>query len=107
MSEHSFSVPKILVVDNKKVSFARYLEGPEAYSEMELRHSGLQALYLNNSEEEILEAVKEMFLRISNEHINESSHQETINSIRKYRNAVGFGDISTRFLQMHEKWFLT
>lgn len=106
MSEHSFSVPKILVVDNEKVNFARYLDSPEAYSELDLKHSGLQAIYLNNSGQDILDAVEEMFLRITNEHKDEDIYQENINSIRKNRNAVGFGELSTRFLQKHEKWFL-
>ena len=93
MSEHSFSVPKILVVDNEKVNFARYLESPEAYSEIDLKYSGLQAVYLNNSEEDILDAVKEMLSRITNEHKNENIYQNTVNSIRKNQNAVGFGEL--------------
>jgi putative glycosyltransferase (TIGR04372 family) len=88
-------------------SFSQIIGSNSGYWEKNLREiSALGFELIDNSEEEILEATKDMFHFVEKGNHN-ALLKSRVNEIRKSCNAVGYGQISPSFLHRNENWFLS
>lgn len=99
-------LPKIYFYKGSRCSFARLVDSLEGYSETNLKEKEkLGFKLLENTEDEILEATKDM-LRGA-ESINKSNSNVKLKKIREHFNVIGYGKIAPSFLDKHERWFLS
>ena len=99
-------LPKVYFYKGSRCSFARLVDSLEGYSETNLKEKEkLGFKLLENTEDEILEATKDM-LRGA-ESINKSNSNVKLKKIREHFNVIGYGKIAPSFLDKHERWFLS
>lgn len=108
-SEHSIHLPKTYTdSDAKPASFTQMLSSPFGYGELTLEQYRKMGINIReNTSLEILEAVQEMFSRISGEVI--SLDQEFDFEIDRIRNLFPWtskGRIANSFLRRNSDWFL-
>jgi putative glycosyltransferase (TIGR04372 family) len=105
-SKGSMCLPKLWKYNGQLLSYAQIVNSPEGYSETDLRQKAKNGYLLQeNSQDEILDATKEMFRYFENEK-RDSVLTRKLYSIRQDLNVVGFGEIPISFLEKHESWFL-
>jgi len=108
-SKHSFHLPKIyLKRDKSKPSFAEILSSPFGFGELTLKEYAKLGIYVQeNTAEEILEAVIEMFNRISGGiPPREAEFDARVSAIRSQFEWTAKGRFSNSYLQANENWFL-
>jgi putative glycosyltransferase (TIGR04372 family) len=108
-SKHSFHLPKVyLRNDNSRPSFTEMLSSSFGFGELTIQEYAKRGLrVIENSPEEIKEAVIEMFLRISGSTLPRDEEFELrINDIRSQFEWTSKGRISNSYLQANENWFI-
>lgn len=105
-SKGTLWLPKIWVKDGEMCSYEKVISSLEGYSETNLREKE-KAGYrvLENSEDEILEATKDM-LGLSKPLFHGTKYKKQINDIRQHYKVVGYGEIAPSYLDKHSDWFL-
>ncbi len=99
-------LPKVYFYKGSRCSYARLVDSSEGYSETNLKEKEkLGFKLLENTEDEILEATKDM-LKCSKS-ANQSHSNIKLKKIRENFNVIGYGTIAPSFLDKHESWFLS
>lgn len=109
MAKNSFSIPKkILLKNGKFASLREMLRSPHGFGTPTMNYYKEQGLAIEeNTAQEILNGVVEMFERLSGEHsdgVDEINLQ--INRIRAEYEWTSSGDFSYKFTIKNEDWFL-
>jgi putative glycosyltransferase (TIGR04372 family) len=105
-SKGSMYLPKLWKHNGQSMSYAQVVTSLEGYNETDLRQKANDGYLLQeNSQDEILDATKEMFRFFENEK-RDATLTSKLYSIRQDLNVVGFGEIPISFLEKHESWFL-
>jgi len=108
-SKHSIHLPKVYIRnDNSKPSFNEMLSSSFGFGELTIQEYAKRGLHvIENSPEEIKEAVIEMFLRISGSTLpRDEEFDLRINDIRSQFEWTSKGRISNSYLQANENWFI-
>ena len=109
-SEHSFTIPKIaLKRDGTKTSLMELLESPLGFGELTIEEFQKRGYcVLENSAEEILNGVFEMFDRLEGRAFpREQNLKNAVSEIRGTFDWTAKGSFANSFLVENESWFLS
>jgi hypothetical protein len=107
MSEHTFFLPKHILSDKREWTFEDILHHNEGYAEDDFKPGERDYHFRTNSPEEIRNAVQEMFLKLEGiQHPNQSEFKNRITKIRSEAKAIGYGEISSTFIENLEVRYL-
>jgi len=104
-SKNSFMVPKRyrLSGSQKPLSLGPALQSPIPYCES-MFHEGIKFEVIDNSEEDLIHAAREMFSRLESNDWKLTDRQVKAQAIRSRAGAVGSLPIADSFLQLHDSF---
>lgn len=107
LCEKSFFIPKKVVSGNQHWSLRSILNSNEAYAEFQVQESRDGYRLECNTEMEILNATKEMIERLNDDsNTIKNEYSNRIDSIRRESGAIGFGSISSSFIESYKTDYL-